>query len=343
MRIHPILLLFALVAGAPATAHPPYSLVVDKGGNIYFSDLETVWRLGKDGRLSVFRPGVRDTHVHALALAPDGSIEGDEDHYDPATERFYSSLWQRTVDGIETSIVRMTERPPLGMGVLQDGVGNRYTSQWLSSADRRVALLRRKRDGAVEVLFDESGGVRRHSQSSTGSVGGMAFGADGSLFFTNGGVLRRLSPDGRAVKLYDGATSNLRGLATAAAGRVLVADASTKVVLEFDQNGTQSTLYKETAPWHPTAVALAGGRLLVLEANGNPYEREDRVRVIEVKDGRGRVIASPALAQGGDVKISSADEPKGSRGSGMIVLATLAASAAVFAAWRIRYASPPGS
>ena len=104
-----LLLLCGLAA--PAMAHPPFGLVVDPTGNIYFSDLETVWRLSPDGQLSVFRAAVPETHVHELALAPDGAIEGDQNHYDPATERFYTGLWRRTPTGEEQQVVSLTERP----------------------------------------------------------------------------------------------------------------------------------------------------------------------------------------------------------------------------------------
>jgi hypothetical protein len=312
-----LLSLCVFAAAAPAVAHPPYGLVSDKAGNVYFSDLETVWRISTDGRLSVFRPRVPETHVHALAVAPDGAITGYQNNYDPATKRFFSGLWHRTTNGIERAIVPMVEKPPLGMGVWQDNAGNHYTSQWLSRTDRRMVLLRRRANGRAEVLFDESGGAARRPQASVQSVGGMAFNTDGSLFFANGGVLRRLAPDGTVTKMYDGgARSNLRGVAAAPGARLLVADMGAKTVLAFGHDRTVSTLYRETAAWSPTAVALVGARLLVLEANSDPYEYEDRVRVIEVNDGRGRVIASPAHSQVSDAAAPPSESKVSDRHTG---------------------------
>jgi len=252
-------------------------------------------------------------------------------------KRFFSGLWRRTASGVERAIVPLAERPPRGMGVWQDTAGNRYTSQWLSTADRRMVLLRRQANGRVEVLFDESGGAARPPQSSVESVGGMAFGNDGALFFANGGVLRRLAPDGTVTKMYDGgAGSSVRGLAPAADGRVLAADMGAKTVLAFGPDGTLSTLYRETAAWTPTAVALVGGRLLVLEANADPYEREDRVRVIEVNDGRGKVIASPAHPQIADAAEPLFESKVGGRSTAIFLLGSLIVSLAVVAAflWR---------
>lgn len=335
-----LLLLCGVAAAAPCAAHPPYGLVADPAGNFYFSDLETVWRLSADGKLSVFRAPVPETHVHTLALAPDGAIEGDQNRYEPATQRFYSGLWRRTLAGAERAIVPLTDRAPAGAGLWQDRAGNRYTSQWLSSADRRMVLLRRQPEGRVEIMFDESGGAPRPSQATVESVGGMAFGADGGLFFANRGVLRRLAPDGNVTTIYEGGNgSNLRGLTVAPDGRVLAADMGAKAVLAVGADGIASTLYREAEPWLPTAVALSGDRLLVLEANAEPTEYEDRVRVIEVTKQGGRVVAQPARPALRQAAQASAPPPHletSGPGVGTILLAALAGAGVLWAALRFR-------
>jgi len=278
-------------------------------------------------------------HVHALALAPDGAIEGDQNHYDPETQRFYTGLWRRTLAGAERDIVPMTDRPPPGAGVWRDEAGNRYVTQWISSSDRRTVLLRRRPDGGVDVLFDEAGGAARPAAPSVESVGGMAFGRDGSLFFADRRLLRQLARNGTVTTVYEGgARSSLRGLAMAPDGRVLAADMGAKAVLALAADGTAEMLYRENDEWSPTAVAFAGERLLVLEANADPYEREDRVRVIEVKDGRGAVVAQPAHRQAVQTALPSSPPPaqRDGPGIGALLIASLTASAAAFAAWRLR-------
>ena len=68
-------LLVITTAGVLA-AHPPTGIVVDKKGNIYFSDLETVWKLDVEGGLSEFRAGIRGRHVHELSIDDDDNIYG---------------------------------------------------------------------------------------------------------------------------------------------------------------------------------------------------------------------------------------------------------------------------
>lgn len=316
-----------------ALAHPPYGLVVDRHGDIYFSDLETVWRLSADGQLSVFRPAVPDTHVHERALAPSGSIEGDQNRYDPATQRYYTGLWSRTPAGVERAIVPMTERPPVGAGVVQDSAGNRFVTRWISNDDRRTQLLRRRPGGEVDLLFDETKGAGPAKSVSIAGVGGMAFAIDGSLYFAAGNELRRLASEGTVNKTYKGAADgSLRGLAATTDG-VLAADMGAKAVLAITADGTATILYRETRAWLPTAVGRADGRLLVLEANADAYDYDNRVRLIEVADGRANIIASPSDARTPTSRVAAEASPLKRR---IILLAGLGIAAALLSVLLLR-------
>src|SRR6187399_2391648 len=75
-----------------AFAHPPTGIVVNKQGIVYFTDLETVWKLGINGSLTVFRAGVNGRHVHELALDKDDNLVGaDFSHED---SKWISDVWR---------------------------------------------------------------------------------------------------------------------------------------------------------------------------------------------------------------------------------------------------------
>jgi len=59
-----------------AEAHPATGIVIDHAGRIYFSDLETVWRIDNRGALSVFRSAVNGRHVHELTLDKEDNLYG---------------------------------------------------------------------------------------------------------------------------------------------------------------------------------------------------------------------------------------------------------------------------
>lgn len=334
MRLALLAILLALFGASAAPAHPPYGLVADDRGNLYFSDLEAVWRLAPDGRLHRFRPASEGHHVHELALGPDGSIEGTVNSYDAATETFAGGLWRRSADGRETWLLAPTPSPPRGLGLYADTRGNRYTAQWPSQRDRRTMLFRRAPDGRVDLLYGPGDLAARFRHELVESIGGMATLADGGMVFADGRALRRVNASGAVTTLHEGpAGASYRGISRAAGGRILAADFAGKTVAAVAPNGAAEILYRETEAWLPTAAVMAGGRLLVLEANAEPRDYVDRVRVIEVTGGRGRVVARPAFPITAPVPAPVAETGPG---SGMIIAVAAAAAIAgvAFLGWR---------
>lgn len=285
----------ALVGAAAAAAHPPYAIATDRAGNAYFSDLEAVWKLAPDGRLSLFRPGVEGTHVHELATTADGAVEGDLNSYDPGTQVYKSAIWRRSADGREAWVLAPTASAPKGMGLWSDRAGNRYTAQWPSQKDRRTMLFRRDPKGRTSLLYGPREQAAAFREVIVSSVGGMAFPADGSVVFADARVLRRVDRAGAVAPIYTApAGAVLRGVSLAPDGRLLVADFARALVLAVTLQGRETILYRAPKAWPPTAAAIAGGRLLVLEANADPYDYVHRVRVEEVREGKGRVVADPS-------------------------------------------------
>jgi hypothetical protein len=154
-------------------------------------------------------------------------------------------------------------------------------------------LTRRTPAGEAELLFAE-GKPPSSLQRSVASVGGMAFGADGAVYFADRHLIRRLGTDGKVPLLHAGPTAaSLRGLAMAADGAILAADIGRRLVLRVASDGGARTLYRSPAGWSPTAVFERNGRLLVLEANTDPREQVNRVRPVESAGGESRLLAAP--------------------------------------------------
>jgi hypothetical protein len=328
-----IALLCLLLVPAAAFAHPPYGIVADGAGRVYFTDLEQVWRIGADGKLALFRPGVDGVHVHELALAPNGDVIGVQNAYDSGRDEYSSGNWRRTADGRETWPVPMTRFPPNGSGPTLDRAGNFYVTQWVSNDDHRVMLFRRSPAGRVDLLFGDPAAAARFREEMAADVGGLALAPDGSIVFADGALIRRVSPGGEARILYDGGSgATLRGLALAPDGTVLVADLAGHRLVSIAPDGKAAILYRGTPGWGPTGVALAGGRLLVLEAEEDPSFHSHLVRVVEIVSGKARLVAAPggSPAHASGAPAPSAGPNLGFR-RGQIVLVLLVAGVGVAA------------
>ncbi len=187
---------FLLPANAPA--HPATGIVVDHAGNVYFSDLETIWKLDPKGTKTVFRAGVNGRHVHELAIDDDGNIYGADVSYNPANQTWPSAIWKMTPEGKFSYLLEPTVNSPRGMSIWRDRAGNTYFIDQNNHTKTQTLLLRRDPDGKVTTLAGSAYGHKDGSGAAAhfGSVGGMAFGPDGSLYLADGGSVRRVSMDG---------------------------------------------------------------------------------------------------------------------------------------------------
>ncbi|MFN2513209.1 MAG: hypothetical protein ABR568_17520 [Pyrinomonadaceae bacterium] len=279
-----ILVLVVLFSFFPDTteAHPASGIVVDREGNIYFSDLETIWKFETQGKLTVFRAGERGRHVHELAIDEQDNVYGADVSYNPATEGWITDVWKMTPEGMFTYVLEPSEHPPRGWSIWRDRAGNMYFIEQNNHTKRETLLLRRSPEGSVTTL---AGGAYGHADgkgnlAKFGSVGGITFGADGNLYITDGEFLRRVSMDGTVTtlasdllartsedkpRLFAGQHGSLAGLAVDSGGNVYVADTGNRRLLKVDNKGKVQVISRSEPPYFPTGVAAAEGTLYVLE------------------------------------------------------------------------------
>jgi hypothetical protein len=306
---------------AGVSAHPAWGIVVDRNNQIYFSDLETIWKIDAQGKLTVFRAGVGGRHTHDLNIDEEGNLYGAENSYEPSTQRFFSAVWRMTPAGGFSYLLAPTDDPPEGTSIWGDRGGNTYHAT--NYPERELLVLKRTPNGDVAVLVGSGNALRGYRQGVPYSVGGMAFGADGALYLADGSNLRKVTADGRVTTLArDLAPENpaqspppvspatrLLGIVVDAQGHVFAADNGNRRVLKVTPGGAISTVARAEQPWAPTGVALKDGNLYILEFGFTPPSTyTPRVRRLS-SDGRITVVATvgengnPAVvesAPGGD-------------------------------------------
>jgi sugar lactone lactonase YvrE len=296
------------------SAHPAWGIVADRNNQIYFSDLETVWKIDAQGKLAVFRAGGR-THTHDLNIDEAGNLYGADNSYEPSTRRFFSAVWMMTPEGGFSYLLAPTDDPPEGTSIWRDRKGNMY--HVTNYPKRELLVLRTTPGGKVTALAGSSKAVREYRQGVPYSIGGMAFGADGALYFTHGSNLRKVAPDGKMTMLArnlaaenraessmpDRAVTHLFGIAVDSQGNAFVADYGNRRVLKVTSGGTVSTVARAERPWSPTGIAWKDGDLYILEFGFTPPSTYiPRVRKLS-SDGRIAIIAAvgenghPAVVQ----------------------------------------------
>lgn len=245
---------------ASIMAHPGSGIAVDQQGRVYFMDTGSgLWRIDTQGRVT----RLSETLFHWLAL--------DENNLF-ARGRLPSSAGT----GLDWEISKVGENPtvliasdwPIAVG--QDG-----SLYYQSGRPGNLRIMRSLPSGVTSVLATLPATT---SGQPLPYVGGLAPGQSGSLYYTENNAIRRITARGRVeiVVTVPAAVNGpsipatdthpyLRGLAVDAHGVMYVADSGDARVLKITPRGKISTLVQTQSPWSPTAVALFGSDVYVLE------------------------------------------------------------------------------
>ncbi len=252
-------------------AHEGWGIVLDRQGQIHFSDIptNTIWRITREGKLEAF---LSNKHSHALVLGEDGSIYGTQEHHAEAI----GSVWRIAPDGSFSNVFTPGPDFPLNLHpFIMDRDGSIYSTNSISFPNQsdKVMLLKAAPDGNVTVLAGSARGYRdgRGSEAQFSGIDGMAWAADGSLYLTDGVYVRRVTMDGVVTTLGKGALTtlsygeDLMGLAVSPSGSVYVADYSQRRVLQLMPDGNARTISETGLFWSPTGITIVGEDLYVLE------------------------------------------------------------------------------
>ena len=253
--------LWFLLSASHADAHEGWGIVVQPDGTIYFADIptNTIWRVTPNNRLEV---AARDKHSHALIGTADGSIYGTHEH---SPER-PGEVWRLSPNG-DLSVVftapRVFEMSLHAFLIAPDGTV--FSTNVYGGPNGPHRLLRRSPSGSMNAAISETRGID-----------GLAFGPDGSIYFTDTTDLRRLSLDGTVTTIAEGLTEpswgeDLMGLEVESATSIHVADYSGNRILQVDGAGRRTAIFNSRWPWSPTGVARRGSSMFVLEHLRMPF------------------------------------------------------------------------
>jgi sugar lactone lactonase YvrE len=273
----------ACLFAVPVAAHPGSGIAVDARGQVYFLDTGSgLWRINTRGAVTRLSP----ERNHWLAIDPTSGFASGRLPTDPARD------WVITPVGSNPTVLISTDFP-IAMG--PDG-----SLYYKLPRTGHFDLIRSTPAGATSTFLPLPASIEQFN--------GIAATPDGSIYFTDNNTIRRIDARHRLTTvatvspIVNGAHipdvdqhPYLRGLAVDANGNMYVADSSYARVLKITPTGTVTTLVTTISPWAPTAVALSGSIVYVLEyLHTTPEDRLawlPRVRKI-TPDGRSTIIAT---------------------------------------------------
>lgn len=243
-----------------ASAHPGSGIVVDKQGQIFFTDTgQGVWKIDGQGKLTHLPASL----FHWMAI--------DEAGYFAESQKSFGEWFERVTPQSSKPALIMSSDFPLTIN--RDG--NLY---YADTRPRSARIVRRTPDGKESVLA---------ADEAFKGIAGIAAGPDGALYITDANAIRKITMDGkvsqfaspeiigsgkdRAISPPPEAEANYcRGLAVDSQGIVYVAATGSRRVLKITPRGDVSTILQASSPWSPTGVAVFSGEVYVLEWQDAP-------------------------------------------------------------------------
>jgi hypothetical protein len=272
-------------------SHPGSGIVLDRKGNIYFVDTGSgVWKIDRNGNLTRLSAPA----YHWMAIEVDGRLAN------VTLPRFSRGDAIVTRDAGDPRILVSSDFP-----VTVGPDGSLYYP-WIRSGER-LQIFRLAPSGATTVVktlpaSTESGSLRW--------LNGLVATSDGSIYYTENKAVRRITPKGEITTIAENVTllgcdsvpgveahlePYFRELDVDAQGTVYVAATGCRAVLKITSDKKITTVHRTSSPWSPTAVAVSGNDLYVLEYLHTPGDnrREWLPRVKKVtSDGRVVTVAT---------------------------------------------------
>ena len=246
------------------------SVIIDARGNVYYSDLEQVWRVAPDGTKTVAVPNV---HTHEMYLDAHGNLFGEHLWYEgERTDKWGHYVWRRDPAGRITKVIPNREGFLTNYSFVRDRAGNMYWAE----RDAAGQIRRRAPDGRISTIARGLKDVRWMHATPSGSLY-LVEGRD--LVRIRGGQVTRMARNLAGTHFVRPQVSSrhaLMGIWTDAAENVYVADHANGEVKRIAQDGRITTVLRSRWPWSPAGGTFAAnGDLWLLEAS---VTNEVRVR-----------------------------------------------------------------
>jgi sugar lactone lactonase YvrE len=256
-----LLALGLLFAGNTLFAHPGSGIAVDQEGNVYFVDTGSgIWKLDRKGKLSKLSAPA----FHWMTTDIDSRLAA------VTLPRFSRGGAIVTRDAGDPRILVSSDFP---ITVGRDGS---LYYPWLDEKEQ-LQIFRLAPSGMTTVAATPPPGAEGKSRRW---LNGIVATSDGSLYYAEDKSITRVTSEGEVTTVVADVTISdcasvpgaepelgpyLRGLDVDAHGTIYVAAAGCGAVIKITTDKKITTILRASGPWSPTAVAVSGTDLYVLE------------------------------------------------------------------------------
>jgi len=257
------------------TAHPSVSIIMDSKGNVYYSDLEKVWRIDINGKKKVVVSGV---HTHELFLDETDNLYGEHIWYNgEKADTWGHYVWRLSANGKLEKIIPSTEGFPTDYSFVRDKNGNMYLADRENKCQK---VIRIGKDGTKTKLGDQC----------MENIRWMICNPEGLVYLIDVHDLKKVDREGKVTtiaeklpnkkfsQLFVDPTHYLSGLSLDKQENIYVADYSGRQVKKVTPAKQVSVFAETKMPWSPTGSLLApNGDFWILENSMTNEVRVERI------------------------------------------------------------------
>ena len=256
-------------------AHPGVGIVKDSRGNIFYTDLKQVWKIGPDGSRSIAVPRV---HTHELYLDQQDNLYGEHLWFNGEQINTWGRyVWRLHPDGKMDTVVASHE------GFNEDFSFNRdlYGNQYQVERDSISRIIKKRPDGGMQIL----------AEGRFTDIRWLHVTPEGMVYFIDLLDLYRIDTKAKLVCLAKGlahkpgalslysARHSIFGLWTDERENLFAAVYSERTVKKVGPDGSISNVAYSLIPWGPVGgVFDREGNLWLMESS---LTNEVRVRKIK--------------------------------------------------------------
>ena len=147
-----VLLFFCFIfSSVDLGAHPGVGIVMDSKGNVFYTDLSHVWKISKNGELSI---AVQNVHTHELYIDEDDNLYGEHEWYEgEATDKWGNYVWCLGNDGIFEKTIQDVEGFLDNNTLVRDNENSTY---WAEKTGGHELLIKQTSRGERIVVTEHS-------------------------------------------------------------------------------------------------------------------------------------------------------------------------------------------
>ena len=274
----PVFFCLQLFLASITWSHPGVGIVKDSKGNIYYTDLKQVWKIGRDGSRKIVVTGV---HTHELYMDAKDQLYGEHLWYNgEELDTWGSYAWCLQPNGKLDTVVAIHEGFLEHYSFNRDMHGNQY---WVERGPVS-RIMKKMVTGNISVL----------TAGSFKDIRWIHVSPEGMIYFIDLLDPYSIDSNGKPVLLVKDLAKkpgplsmhserhSIFGLWTDHNKNLYAAIYSSKTVKKIDHEGKVSDLLYTSAAWSPTGGLFDDeGNLWLMEYN---TANEVRVRKLTKKD-----------------------------------------------------------